>query len=134
MKRRDAAQDHTSFLFVIVPVGIVDLNVGCSVVHFPIFQCRHTVINPELLRKKAVHQSDGHRIRLCHTRRRTQKSLLQFVLILLCPGIMISDNTDGGVDAVASMGDLIGKHGAITVTDHICAPFFRHFQSQFFIS
>ena len=112
MKRRDAAQDHTSFLFVIVPVGIVDLNVGCSVVHFPIFQCRHTVINPELLRK----------------------SLLQFVLILLCPGIMISDNTDGGVDAVAGMGDLIGKHGAVTVTDHICAPFSRHFQSQFFIS
>jgi hypothetical protein len=47
---------------------------------------------------------------------------------------MISDNTDGGVDAVAGMGDLIGKHGAVTVTDHICAPFSRHFQSQFFIS
>ena len=134
MKRRDAAQDHTSFLFVIVPVGIVDLNVGCSVVHFPIFQAFCTVVDPELLRKKTVHQSDRYSIILCHPRRRTQKSLLQFVLVLLCPGIMISDNTDGGVDAVAGMGDLIGKHGAVTVTDHICAPFFRHFQSQFFIS
>ena len=76
MKRDDAAQGHASLLFVIAPVRIVDLHIGSSVINLPIFQTLCAIIDPELLRKKAVHQSDGQGVTLCCLGRCAQEGLL----------------------------------------------------------
>ena len=76
MKRDDAAQRHASLLFVIAPVRIVDLHIGSSVINLPIFQTLCAIIDPELLRKKAVHQSDGQGVTLCCLGRCAQEGLL----------------------------------------------------------
>ena len=64
--------------------------------------------------------------------------LAQFLARRYAGGVKDDGDLDkvanGRIDSVTGMGDFVGKHGPITVTDHICSPFFRHFQSQFFIS
>ena len=47
---------------------------------------------------------------------------------------MVSDNADGGIDAVTRMDDLVRQHGSVAVPDHVRPPFLRQLQRQLLIS
>ena len=118
----------------VIPVRPVNLLPGGSVIYLPVFKAIGSVIDGKLLLKEIFHQINIQRITCSGYRLCDQKSLLQFVHVLFCPVIMVTDDADGRIDAVSCIQNLIGKHRSIAVTDNIGSPFLRHFKRQFFIS
>ena len=127
MERCDILYRHGSLCFVVAPFLVLNLRIGGSVINLPIFESSILVINSKLFCKKAVHQTDGHLCALCYLCRRTEKGLLQFICIFLCPLVVVANDADGGINTITCMYDFIGQHSSVTVTDDICSPFFCHF-------
>ena len=105
--------------------AVVDLIVGQRV---------GAVVEDELLVKVAVHQADGQRVALGGHRIGDEEGLLLGVGMGLGKLVMLTNDADGGINAVACVGNLAGELGAVAVADHVRAPLLRQLQRQLLIA
>ena len=110
------------------------LVVRSAVVHLPEGQGVGAVVELELLVKIAIHGMNHQRVPLGHHRRGAKEGLLLRVGMLRGKGVVLADNADGGVNAIAGFHNFIRQAGAVAVADHIRAPFFRKLQGQLLIA
>ena len=134
MEGHGGSDGDASAFRVVAPAFRGQKLIRGAVIHLPVGSGVFAVVHPELLFKKAVHQTDGKRAVGRRLRSRHQEALLQLVLIFLRPFIVVADDADGGIDSIARIQDLVGKDGSIAVTDYVRPPFLCHFQGQLFIS
>ena len=134
MERSNSLQGNGTRLLLIAPFGGIYLFIGCSVINLPVLESSLAIVDGKLLCKETFQQRDCQFFSLCYCGRGAEKCLLQFIQILLRPLIVVTNNTNGGINSIPRMYNLIGKHGSVTVTNHICSPFFRHFQGKRLIS
>ena len=111
-----------------------DKGIARAVVHLPVFEGFRRIIELELLGEVAVHRPDDEGLPLGHHRIGAQEGLLLRIGMRRGKVIVLADDADGGIDAVARLHDLRGQLGAVAVTDHIRAPFLRQLQCQLLIS
>ena len=122
--------------FALRPLPLIPRHqgVGRPVPHLPVGQGVGAVVQLELLIKVSVQRSDLQRIGNSRLGIGGQEGLLLGVGMRLGKGVVLPDDADGGVDAVARLHDPGRQLGAVGIADHVRAPFFRHFQRQFLVS
>ncbi|MNN70228.1 hypothetical protein D3C81_1860670 [compost metagenome] len=128
MPLRNAAQRDTLRAAVIRPLGARQLKPGSAVENLPISYGFRGFVHGELLGEEILHQRDRQAVCFSHHRLGHQEGLLELVRVLLRPVIVVTDNTDGGINIVASVQNFIGQGGAVTVADDIGSPLFRQFK------
>ncbi|MNC55230.1 hypothetical protein D3C75_1047510 [compost metagenome] len=134
MPRRNPGQHHIPRFTVVIPLLTRKLLTRRTVNNLPVFERFLGVVHSELVSKEILHNIDGQVILYRYLRIGDQKGLLQLVRILRRPFIMVTDDTDCGIDAVPRVDNFIRQLGAVTVTDHIRTPAISQLQCQLFIS
>ena len=105
--------------------AVVDLIVGQRV---------GAIVEDELLVEVAVHQTDGEGVALGGHRVGDEEGLLLGVGMGRGELVVLADDADGGINAVARVGDLARELGAVAVADHVRAPLLRQLQRQLLIA
>ena len=118
----------------VAPLLAGHLRAAGAVVHLVVSQRVGAVVEDELLVKVAVHQSDGQRVALGSHRVGDEEGLLLGVGMGRGELVVLADDADGGINAVARIGDLAGELGAVAVADHVRAPLLRQLQRQLLIA
>ena len=116
------------------PLPAGHLRIAGAVIHLIIGQGVGAIVELELLVEVAVHQADGEGVALGGHRIGDEEGLLLGVGMGLGKLVMLADDADGGINAVARVGNLTGELGAVAVADHVRAPLLRQLQRQLLIA
>ena len=129
-----SAAAHGDPAVPVFPTAARDLGIRRAVPHLPVGQGFGRVVQLELLPEIPVQGGDNQGLALRERGLGAEEALLLGIGVLKGEGVVLPNDADGGIDAVARFQDLRGQLGSVAVAYHVGSPFFGQLQRQLFIA